>query len=51
MRVLILKGKRDNLKGEIHKVDQRVTAMSSDLAEHRHDIEAHRKGWRVSEGE
>ncbi|MBE0502060.1 MAG: hypothetical protein IBX47_11545 [Desulfuromonadales bacterium] len=41
----------DNLKGEMHKVDQRVTAMSADLAEHRHDTEAHRKGRRVSEGE
>ena len=41
----------DNLKEEIRKVDQRVTAMSADLAEHRRDTEAHRKGWRVSEGE
>ena len=36
---------------EICKVDQRVTAMSADLAEHRQDTEAHPKGWRVSEGE
>ncbi len=41
----------DNLKVEIRKVDQRVTAMSADLAQHRRDTEAHRKGWRVSEGE
>ncbi len=39
----------DNLKGEIRKVDHRVTAMSADLVEHRQDTEAHRKGWRVSE--
>jgi hypothetical protein len=39
----------DNLKGEICKVDQRVTAMSAELAEHRRDTEAHRKEWQVRE--
>ena len=40
---------RTELKAEIGKVDQRLTVMAADLASHRRDTEAHRKGWRVSE--
>jgi hypothetical protein len=42
---------RSELKAEIVKVDQRVTVMAADLASHRRDTEAHRKGWRVREDE
>ena len=38
-----------NLKEEIRTVDQRVTGVGADLAAHRRDTEAHRKGWRVRE--
>ena len=38
-----------NLKDEIRQVDQRVTGVAADLADHRRDTEAHRKGWRVRE--
>ena len=38
---------RTELKAEIAKVDQRVTAVAADLSAHRRDTEAHRKGWRV----
>ena len=40
---------RTELKAEIAKVDQRVTGVGADLAAHRRDTEAHRKGWRVQE--
>jgi hypothetical protein len=39
------------LKVDIGKIDQRVTAVAADLAAHRRDTEAHRKGWRVREKE
>ena len=42
---------RSELKADIFKVDQRVTAVAADLAAHRRDTEAHRKGWRVREEE
>jgi len=42
---------RIELKAEIGKVDQRLTVMAADLASHRRDTEAHRKGWWVREGE
>ncbi|WP_052464994.1 hypothetical protein [Geoalkalibacter subterraneus] len=42
---------RSELKVDIGKIDQRVTAVAADLAAHRRDTEAHRKGWRVREKE
>ena len=42
---------RSELKTEIANVDQRVTGVAADLAAHRRDTEAHRKGWRVREEE
>ncbi len=38
------------LKAEIRKVDQRVTAVAADLAAHRADTEAHHGVYRVKEG-
>jgi hypothetical protein len=39
------------LKEEIRfrKVDQQVTGVGADFSDHRHDTEAHRKGWQVRE--
>jgi len=42
---------RDELKADIARVDKRVTAVAADLAAHRRDTEAHRKGWQVREDE
>ena len=36
----------DNLKLEIRKVDQRVTAMAVDLAEHRREFSANLATWK-----
>lgn len=46
-----LEATRTELKADIARVDQRVTAVAADLAAHRRDTEAHRKGWRVREEE
>lgn len=42
---------RTELKADIAKVEQRVTMVVVDHAAHRRHTEAHRKGWRVSEGD
>lgn len=42
---------RDELKADIAQVDHRVTLVAADLAAHRRDTEAHRRGWRVREDE
>jgi hypothetical protein len=34
-----------------HRLGKKIDAVAADLAEHRRDTEAHRKGWRVREGE
>ncbi|WP_305047119.1 hypothetical protein [Geoalkalibacter sp.] len=44
-----LEAARDELRADIARVDKRVTAVAADLAAHRRDTEAHRKGWRVRE--
>jgi len=44
-----LEATRIELKAEINKVDQRVTAVAADLSDHRRDTEVHRKGWQVRE--
>lgn len=38
-----------NLKDEIRQVDQSVTGVAVNLADHRRDTEAHRKSGRVRE--
>jgi hypothetical protein len=37
------------LRGDIRKVDARVTGVAADLAAHRADTEAHRRGYQVRE--
>jgi hypothetical protein len=32
-------------------LNEKIDAVAADLGEHRRDTEAHRKGWRVREGE
>jgi hypothetical protein len=34
-----------------HRLGKKIDAVAADLSEHRRDTEAHRKGWRVKEGE
>jgi hypothetical protein len=41
----------DRMEGRMDRLENRVDGIAIDLAAHRRDTEAHRKGWRVREEE
>jgi predicted nuclease with TOPRIM domain len=50
-KIDIVEKKVDALDKKVDAVDKKVDAVAVDVAEHRHDTEAHRKGLRVREEE
>ena len=46
-----IRGKCDRLLAMLAAMNRKVEAVADDLKAHRQDTEAHRRGWRVCEGD